>query len=188
MTLHLETPRLILRPFAEEDVQAFSAYRSDPEVARYQGWEAPYSLEQAARFVGEMQAATPGTPGEWYQLAMEIKATGEMIGDCAFQVMRWDARQAEVGITLARPYQGQGYAAEAMRCLLDYLFGELHLHRIRANTDPQNTGSAQLLQRLGFRHEGRWIESLWFKGAWADEDWYALLSREWNTGLHTKEE
>jgi len=36
-----------------------------------------------------------------------------------------------------------------------------------------------LLLRLGFRHEGRIIESLWFKGGWADEDWFALLQREW---------
>lgn len=179
MVFRLETPRLILRPFAEKDIEAFAAYRSDPLVAIYQGWEVPYSLEQAARFVSEMQAATPGHPGEWYQLAMEIKATGEMIGDCAFQVLRWDERQAEVGITLASAYQGRGYASEGMGCLLDYLFGELHLHRVRANTDPQNTASAQLLKRLGFRHEGRWLQSLWFKGAWADENWYAILSHEW---------
>jgi len=179
MTFHLETPRLKLRPFTEQDIPAFSAYRSDPDVARYQGWEAPYNLEQAAGFVTQMQSATPGALGEWYQLAIEVKATGEMIGDCAFQILGWDARQAEIGITLARAHQGQGYAAEALRRLLDHLFNDLGLHRVRANIDPQNDASAQLLRRLGFRHEGRWIESLWFKGAWADEDWYAILAREW---------
>lgn len=180
MTFHLESPRLVLRPFAKADVAVFAAYRSDPEIAHYQGWDAPYSLEQAARFVDEMAAAVPGTPGEWYQVAIEIQATGEMIGDIAFKLMeRYDTRQAEIGITLAPAYHGRGYASEAVECLLDYLFGESGVHRVFANIDPRNNASTRVLERLGFRHEGRFIESLWFKGAWANEDWYAMLAREW---------
>ncbi len=180
MSLFLQSPRLILRSFEARDAQPFADYRSDPEVAKYQGWQAPYSLEQAQAVVAAMQAASPGEPGQWYQIAMERKAGGELVGDCAFQRLRDDPRQAEVGITLARPFQGHGYGQEALTCLLGYLFGELGLHRVRANCDPANQASARLLQRMNFRHEGRWVESLWFKGAWADEDWYALLAREWD--------
>lgn len=179
MPFYLETPRLILRTFEARDAQPFAEYRSDPEVAKYQGWQAPYSLEQAQTLVAEMQAAISGQPGQWYQIAIEVKADRQMIGDCAFKILGEDARQAEVGVTLARPFQGRGYAHEALTCLLDYLFGVLKLHRVRANCDPANQASAHSLQRLHFRHEGRWVESLWFKGAWADEDWYALLDREW---------
>ena len=175
----LETPRLILRPFEDRDAAPFALYRSDPEVARYQGWEAPFSLEQAAQFVAEEKSKTPGEPGQWVQLAMELKSTGEMIGDCAFYRLSEDPRQAEIGFTLARAFQGQGYAAEAVTRLLDYLFGGLGLHRVRANCDPENTSSARLLERVGMRHEGRFVESLWFKGRWAGEDWYAVLKREW---------
>lgn len=179
MPFLLHSPRLILRPFEARDAQPFADYRSDPAVAQYQGWQAPYSLEQAQALVAQMQAAVPGQPGGWYQIAIEVQADHQMIGDCAFKILDEDARQAEVGVTLARPFQGQGYAHEALTCLLDYLFGELGLHRVRANCDPANQASARALQRLHFRHEGRWVESLWFKGAWADEDWYALLAREW---------
>ncbi len=179
MTLLLETPRLILRPFEEQDAEPFSHYRSDPEVARYQGWEAPFSLEQANQFVAEMKGLRAGTPGRWYQLAIERKETGEMIGDCAFQVLLEDRHQAEVGFTLARAYQGQGYASEALKRLLAFLFDEIKLHRVRANIDPENLRSARLLERVGMRHEGRFIESLWLKGRWCDEDWYAILLREW---------
>jgi RimJ/RimL family protein N-acetyltransferase len=179
MSLGFETPRLILRPFEHSDAQAFARYRSDPEVARYQGWEAPYSPAQATRFIDEMKSTQPGSPGDWYQLAMELKSSRKLIGDCALQVLREDAHQAEIAFTLARTYQGQGFASEAVARLLDYLFKDLDLHRVRANIDPQNTASARLLERLGFRHEGRFIESLWLKGAWCDEDCYALLQREW---------
>lgn len=179
MTLHLETPRLIMRPFEDRDTEAFSRYRSDPEVARYQGWEAPYSLEQAARFIQDLQSLHPGTPGNWYQIAIQRKDDGILAGDCAFQILLEDSRQAEIGITLAREYQGQGYAHEAAACLLNYLFQEHQLHRVRANCDPENTASARLLERLGMRHEGRFIESLWLKGRYYDEDWYAILRCEW---------
>jgi RimJ/RimL family protein N-acetyltransferase len=178
-TFRLESPRLILRPFMERDCEPFSRYRSDPEAARYQGWETPYSLEQARDFLEEMNAAAPGTPGQWYAFALERKDGGEMIGDCAWKLLAEDARQAEIGYTLARPWQGQGYASEAVTCLIDFLFDQFGLQRVRANIDPRNLPSARLLERVGMRFEGRFVDSLWFKGGWVSEDWYAILRREW---------
>lgn len=175
----LETTRLVLRPFRLSDAEPFSRYRSDPAVALYQGWEAPYSLEQARAFAAEMAAARAGVRGAWYQAAVELKAGGEMIGDCAFTLLAEDERQAEIGFTLAPAYQGQGYAVEAVARLLDYLFADLALHRVRANIDPRNRSSARLLEKLGMRFEGRWVDSLWFKGGWVSEDWYAILRAEW---------
>jgi len=55
MPLPIETDRLILRKFELRDVPAFAAYRSDPEVARFQGWEAPFSEQQAAKFIRSMR-------------------------------------------------------------------------------------------------------------------------------------
>lgn len=184
MPLRLETPRLILRPFEERDVVPFAAYRSDPEVARYQGWEMPYSLEKAARFVAEMSQMAQAVPGQWMQLAAERKQDGQMIGDLAFKLSA-DRQQAEVGLTVARPFQRQGYGLEGMRSLFEYLLVHLALHRVHANIDPRNLPSCRLVERLGMRREGRFVESLWHQGAWADEAWYALLRREWAAGQAT---
>ena len=178
MDLPLETDQLILRPFRETDAQAFSDYRSDPQVARYQGWAAPYPLEQAEEFIREMLPKIPGQAGQWYQIALERKEDGVLIGDCAFHLSD-DGRQAEIAFTLAPVFQGQGYAAEAVNFLLEALFTDLHLHRIFANVDPANAGSISLLTRLGFRCEGRFQQSLWLKDAWRDEKWFALLRDEW---------
>ena len=178
MDLPLETDQLILRPFRETDAQAFSDYRSDPQVARYQGWAAPYPLEQAEEFIREMLPKIPGQAGQWYQIALERKEDGVLIGDCAFHLSD-DGRQAEIAFTLAPAFQGQGYAAEAVKRLLEALFSDPQLHRVIANVDPANTGSVNLLTRLGFRCEGRFHQSLWLKGAWVDEQWYALLREEW---------
>lgn len=178
MSLKLETTRLILRTFEERDIQPFSTYRSDPDIAKYQGWETPYSLEQAAEFTSEMCAKKPGEPGQWYQLAIELKFSGQMIGDCTFHLFE-DGKRAEVGMTIARPHQGNGYASEAVDRMVDYLFEQLNLHRVCANIDPRNTASICVMTKLGFRHEGLFRQSMWLKGEWVDEDWYAILREEW---------
>ncbi len=175
-----KTERLLLRSFQDSDLEPFMTYRSDPSIAQYQGWEAPYSREAAAAFVDEMKGKQPGTPGQWYQIAIELRATGEMIGDCAFQILAEDAQQADIAFTLSRAFQGKGYATEAVTWLLDYLFGELRLHRVRAICDAENLASAKLLERIGFRREAHFVENIWFKGAWGSEYYYGLLKREWD--------
>jgi RimJ/RimL family protein N-acetyltransferase len=177
--LILESNRLILRPFQEADVEPFAAYRSDPEIARYQSWEPPVTLEQATRFVDDMKNVRPGVQGEWYQWAVERKTATGLIGDCAFQILPYDPRQAEIGFTFAPAHQGQGFATEAVSRLLDYLFGDLNLHRVVAITDAENLAAARLLERLGLRREAAFVENVWFKGAWGSEFSYALLHREW---------
>lgn len=179
MALTLETKRLLLRSFQDSDLEAFMSYRSDPAIARYQGWDSPYSREAATAFVQEMKQKQPAAPGEWYQIAIELKVSGEMIGDCAFHILAQDARQAEIAFTLSRPYQSKGYATEAVTRLLDYLFGELGLHRVRAICDVENLASVRLLERIGMRREAHFIENIWFKGAWGSEYWYGLLKQEW---------
>lgn len=179
MPFTLETRRLQLRAFREEDAATFAAYRSDPDVARYQDWDPPVTLEQARRFTRAMAAARPGTPGEWYQIALARKADGAVVGDCAFHIYSEDRLQAEIGYTLARAYQGQGYAAEAVRRLLAYLFDEMGLHRVRATCDVDNLPSVRLLERLGLRREAHFRENIWFKGQWGSEYVYALLRQEW---------
>jgi RimJ/RimL family protein N-acetyltransferase len=176
---YLETNRMILRPLEDRDVTAFSAYRSDPEIARYQGWGAPYTEEQAEEFIDQQKLVTPGEIGQWLQLGMELKDGGTLIGDVAFVIIKDSHHQAEIGMTLSHPYQGKGYGTEAVRELVRYLFIDLNAHRVIANCDPENTSAHHLLERVGFRREGCFIDSLWYKGGWASELWFAMLEREW---------
>ncbi|HNX96274.1 MAG TPA: GNAT family protein [Candidatus Aminicenantes bacterium] len=175
----LETRRLVLRPLGPADAEAFSAYRSDPQVARFQGWEAPFSLERAREFIARLAEPEWATPGEWFQVAILRREDGGLVGDCAFQRLAAEPRQAQIGFTLARRYQGQGYAAEAVMALLGYLFEGLGLHRVTAVCDAENGTSIRLLERLDFRREGDFRENVWFKGIWGSEYLYALLAREW---------
>ena len=173
----LESERLILRRFADSDLVPFLAYRNDPEVARYQAWESCTEREATA-MIEELKCLQPGTPGEWFQFAIELKETGALIGDCALKVEQ-DGRQAEIGFTLSREHQGEGYASEAVSRLLDYAFGDLGLHRVVAITDRENKPSWALLKRLGMRREGCFVQNSWFKGRWTNEYLYAVLDEEW---------
>lgn len=179
MTIAIETPRLRLRQFQAADLPTFAAYRSDPETARYQYWETPYTLEQAEQFLERMTHVTPGTPGEWLQLALTLRDGGEMVGDCAFCVPADDTRQAELGYTLAPAHRGRGYATEGARALLGYLFVTYQLHRVFSRCDAENTPSARVLERIGMRREAHFVENSWFKGRWGSEFTYAILRREW---------
>jgi RimJ/RimL family protein N-acetyltransferase len=174
----IETPRLILRRFTEADLPAFVAYRNDPEVARYQSWEA-VDEAQARAFIEEQKASQPGAAGQWLQIALEAKATAALVGDCALKVEEEDSRQAEIGFTLAREYQGRGFASEAVARLLDFVFLDMELHRVTAVTDCENAASVALLEGLGLRREGHFLQNVWFKGRWGDEYLYAVLRSEW---------
>ncbi|MBA2288190.1 MAG: GNAT family N-acetyltransferase [Ktedonobacteraceae bacterium] len=174
----LETPRLRLRHFTDADLAPFMAYRNDPEVARYQSWEG-ISEPEARAFVQDQKAIQPGVPGQWFQIAIELKETGALVGDCALKIEEHDARQAEIGYSLSRAYQRRGIASEAVSCVLDYAFMTLDLHRVIAITDCENTASVSLLERLGLRREGHFHQNVWFKGSWGDEFLYAILQEEW---------
>jgi RimJ/RimL family protein N-acetyltransferase len=175
----LRTDRLVLRRFRPEDLDAFVAYRSDPEVARYQSWEAPYSRAEATQFLAELQATHADTPGEWFQFAVALRRTDQLIGDCGAHVEADDPRQAEIGFTVAPDHQGNGYASEAVRRLLYYLLVERGKHRVHASCDDRNRRSAALLERVGMRREGHLLESTWSKGQWTSDLLYAVLRRDW---------
>lgn len=175
----LRTARLVVRRFCPADVPPFAAYRSDPEVARYQSWDVPFSEEQAERFVAGMSDDDPDTPGSWFQFAVAEAVGGALVGDVAAYVDADDPRQARVGITLAADAQGRGYGTEALTVLLDYLLVDRGKHRVTADCDARNVASARLLERVGMRREGHHLRSSWWKGEWTDEYLYALLTEEW---------
>jgi len=172
-----ETARLRVRGMVPSDAEAFVAYRSDPDVARYQSWE-DYTLEQGRALIEQMQGLRPGIPGEWFQLAIE-DVDGELVGDLATHVDADEHSQLEVGFTLAPQHQGKGYATEALRGLLAYAFDTLDMHRVIAVTDAENAAAAALLTRVGFRKEAHFRDNIFFKGAWGSEFVFAMLASEW---------
>jgi RimJ/RimL family protein N-acetyltransferase len=174
------TERLRLRPFQADDLEAFVAYRSEPEVARYQSWDGAYSMADAESFLGSQQGLAFGRPGEWLQLAIVDRVTGAVCGDCAVRVADDRPATAEIGVTLAPASQGKGVATEALTAVVAELFERHDMHRVFAEADDRNVPVLRLLERLGFRCEARLVEADWFKGEWSTLRVYAVLDREWH--------
>ena len=147
----LQTPRLLLRQFRPSDAAAFFAYRTLPEVALYQSarWLTMTPAE-AASFVAAQAAAAPFVPETWFQLAVEHRATGALIGDLGLFTPADDG-EAELGYTIAPVYQRRGYAAEAVRAAVDWLFTARRLRRLVCVADVRNVPSIRLMEKLGMR-------------------------------------
>ena len=173
--MQLNTKRLVLRPINANDKHAILAYRSDAEANKYQGW-IPKTLDDVETFLGKLSAEF-NMPDTWFQLAVVEKNNNELIGDIGIHFI--DEEQVEIGYTIAKQHQSLGIATEAAKAVNEYLFGELKKHRITASIDPENIASVALLEKIGFRKEAHFVESLLLNDKWVDDVIYALLAREW---------
>ena len=173
----LQTRRLVVRRFHEGDAPALAAYRSDPEIARYQSWSVPVSLEAARTLIHEAGTHDAQLPG-WTQYAVELRSDHTLIGDVGVNLHE-NRMQAEIGFTVAAQYQGSGYASETIRRLLEHLFTTHGLHHISAECDARNLRSARLLEKLGFQREGYRVANTWLKGEWTDDILFGLLAQDW---------
>ena len=179
--MFLHSKHLILRNFRDEDVDSYLVYRNDPEVAKYQDWDIPYSRTQAERFVKSVKDMNAPTQGDWLQIAIALKETDKLIGDIGCFIKNEDARQAVIGYRLASSHWRKGYTFEAVRCWLAYLFEDMDIHRVTADCDTENVASFRLLEKLEFRREAHFVESYPAKGIYTSEYHYGLLQREWRT-------
>ncbi|MEP7202742.1 MAG: GNAT family protein [Ilumatobacteraceae bacterium] len=180
ITLPLTTKRLRIRMMRTEDLQAFVEYRNQPDVARNQDWALPYTTEMAEGLIQDQFELDGPADGQWVQMAVEHG--DEVIGDVAAGVHD-SGRQATIGYTISAHAQGKGYATEAVAAVLAALFAEAGLHRVVASIDPRNPASRRVLEKLGFRYEGRSPSSVFIRGEWTDDDHFALLAGEHLAGI-----
>ncbi|QFG26698.1 GNAT family N-acetyltransferase [Actinomadura sp. WMMB 499] len=176
----IETERLTLRPFREDDLEGLYAYQSLPEVARFLYWE-PRNLEESRSFLKEkMAASTVEREGDWLVLAVVLRATGELMGEVNLQWRSRGHRQGEIGYILNPAFHGRGFATEAAEVVLRLGFEGLDLHRVVGRLDGRNVASARVLDRLGMRREAHLVQNEMVKGEWTDEVVYAMLREEWD--------
>jgi ribosomal-protein-alanine N-acetyltransferase len=160
----LQTDRLVIRPFTLDDLEAaYELY--DLDLA----WGGPGVTLEDRRERLRFQIGLPEwavTDGLYGDRAIVLKETGELIGFCGFrpwlckpeECALFDSAAVEhpfsapelgVGYALSTRYRGQGYAAEAVRALIDYAFRKLRVRRVVALTERGNADSVRLMQRVG---------------------------------------
>lgn len=187
-TYPLRTQRLVIRMPTEADVDVLTTYRNDPEVSKLQDWELPYPRERAEALVAAHADRVDVDPGTATQLAIELD--GRLIGDI-YVGLEEHGGVADIGYTLAKEHQGQGYAVEAVGAVVDDLIDRLGVHRLVAELSLENDASARLLERLGMTFEHVSEKSFWWRGAWDDNLYYSMTAdqrRAWRDRPRTPPE
>jgi RimJ/RimL family protein N-acetyltransferase len=148
----METERLVLRMFRESDTDAYAEMLADPEVMRFLGGK-PMPRAEAWRNMAMVL-------GHWHLRgygfwAVEEKESGELVGRVGcWRPEGWPG--LEVGWTLRRRFWGRGYATEAARAAVNYVFTVLDQTRVISLIDPENVNSIRVAERLGEKPEGEW--------------------------------
>ncbi|OUR73362.1 GNAT family N-acetyltransferase [Marinomonas sp. 42_23_T18] len=176
MSFQLETKRLILRDFKQEDQAAYQAFTSDKKYQKFYS-EEDCLPDKALSLVEQFVSESKLTNRQNYNLAIIDKDTLKVIGVCGIRIQA--DLQASVGCGLSRDYQRKGVAQEAIECLFDFAFNQLKLHRLYAETISQNKAAITLCKSVGMREEALFVENRYFKQTWWNTTVLAILRSEW---------
>ena len=144
------TQRLTLRRSRTDDAGTISAYRSDPDVHRYQGWDRtdPDGIREE---IERMSERPPGDPAGWVQLSVEERATGALVGDVGLSPAEGEPGVIKLGYTMSPAAQGHGYATEAVTALVTYAFDTLQAEVVRIYANEANVPSIRVAQKAGLQ-------------------------------------
>ena len=152
----LETERLILRKYTENDFQAVHSYGSCAENIIYMPF-GPNTEEQTRDFIDRSIKNAEENPVIHYNYAAVLKESGVLMGGCGISL---SDNEAEIGWLVHRDYWKLGYGTEMGKEMLRFGFDELNLHRIIARCDDENIGSYRVMEKLGMRREGLSLENV----------------------------
>ena len=175
VTMELLGERILLREFRRDDIAALSQYHADARYLEYYGPEVG-SRERTERLLDSFLAWTDEQPRRNFQLAIEERASGGLIGCCGLRTQGMPAGVPEFGVELAPDRWGIGLALEASRLMIDFGFRTL-TSEVRAKAVGENARVDSLLRRLGFSKLGTRGGEAWMKErGWTLADW--MLARD----------
>lgn len=152
----LQSPRLLLRPFTVDDIEASWQMNLDEAVSRYTGDGGVVSREELERRIKEDVLGDYQRVG-YGRMAVVLKETGIFIGFAGLKYLE-DLGETDLGYRLMSTHWGQGYATEACRAILEDGFPRWKLESVIALVLPENVGSVRVLDKLGFEREGEVLE------------------------------
>lgn len=147
----LETERLLIRNFDENDIDDVFVFTSDPHILELTSiFDLMQSRDEVKLYIQSMiQDSHNGIPCYW---AIQEKVSGRVVGLICIDIQ--SRTRGDVGYVVARDYWGRGIATEATKAVIDFGFKVLELKRIEALCDPRNVASARVLEKCGMRYEG----------------------------------
>lgn len=173
--IKIETERLLLRNFMTEDIDDFFEYMSLESTAKYENFD-PMTYDECVETIKRRTEIDT-------VMAVTLKSNGKVIGDVSFSKDDYDT--FDISYDFNEKYHNMGYATEASLAMLNHIFNDLSARRVRAECNDDNYASIKLLERMGMRREGYFIEDVTFKNdengnpVYISSYLYAILKKEW---------
>lgn len=176
-TIKLETERLILRRFVMEDAAAmYENWASENEVTKFLTWPTHASVDVTKMLLEAWISNYENA--DFYNWAIEIKETGEVVGNISVVEVNENIEGAVLGYCMGTRWWGREIMPEAGRAVIRYLFEEVGFHRIAANHDKNNPKSGRVMQKIGMTYEGTLRSAGFCNQGVIDDVWYSILKEE----------
>ena len=169
----LETSRLLLRPYTPADWERVHLYASDPDFSRFEVW-GPNSVDETRQFVAKCVAQMASTPVRNYQLAVDLKETGLLIGGCTLNLEGSNFETGYLGYAINPDFQNKGFATEAANALIRFGFDRLGLVSIHSICDTRNTASRRVMEKAGMQRTAVLTDERVRKGQMTDSYRYEI--------------
>jgi ribosomal-protein-alanine N-acetyltransferase len=172
---NLETERLSLRRVDKNDASPILELRSNVETMKYIPRPLLKSTEDALEHIAMIDAKIENSEGiNW---AITLKNDSKLIGIIGFYRIKSEHFRAEIGYMILPAFSGNGIISEAINEVMNYGFNEIHLHSVEGIIDPNNLGSAKVLQKNGFIKEAHLKENEFYEGRFLDTVIYSRLNK-----------
>ncbi len=177
-TQKLETDRLVLRRYVNEDAAAmYENWASDNEVTKFLTWPT-HSCQEVSQSVIEDWVKQYSNES-YYHWAIVLKDNGdEPIGDIAVVGMKEKISMVHIGYCIGSKWWHKGITSEALKVVMDFLFDVVNANRIEARHDPRNPNSGKVMKKCGMKYEGTLRSADWNNQGGCDACCYALLKSE----------
>lgn len=161
--------KVTLRPADDSDVDDLHDWWNDPGFAGDYAGFFPKTRDEVKELLREA-----------HNFIIEAKSDRRKIGFASYYLIRTDYENLyEIGYRIKAEERNKGYTSEAARLLVAYMFRTLDIERIESITDVENIPSQKVLEKTGFKREGRLRKRFYLGGEYRDEYMYGLLREEW---------
>ena len=173
---NLESERLVFRRLKDSDAPEVFKIRSNPERMKFIPRPILQNEEEALAMIQMMNTKIDeNTDINW---GVCLKNSDKIIGFMGFYRVQPESYRTEIGYMILPEYDGKGYVSEAVTTMLNYAFNTVGFHSVEAVIDPNNFGSARVLEKNGFRKEAHFIENFFWNNEFIDSVHYGILKRE----------
>ncbi len=174
--IKINSNNLFLKPLSKENATDLFALHTDEEVQRYTDVAIFKNLGEAQKFITEYTKTAE--KADFLFLGIFSRATKDFLGTIRLYHINYKHHFATIGFQLAKDYWGRGQMHESLQAFLKFVFTELGMHRIEAQTFVENEHGIKVLERLKFTREGRLRQNFLIEDKFEDSYLYSILKEE----------